>query len=41
MPKQNISKTKHGLPDKVVFCTKCVMSNQRPSASREFVKNRY
>lgn len=38
MPKQNILKTKHGLPDKVIFCSKCVMSNQRPSASREFVK---
>lgn len=25
-----------GLPDQVVFCTRCVMSNQRPSSSVEF-----
>lgn len=31
-------KTLHGLPSKVVFCSKCLMSNQRPSSSPEFVK---
>jgi N-acetyl sugar amidotransferase len=29
---------KHGLPAEVVFCKRCVQSNQRPSSSREFVK---
>jgi len=28
----------HGLPEKVVFCKRCVMSNQRPSTSPEFRK---
>jgi N-acetyl sugar amidotransferase len=28
----------HGLPAKVVFCKRCVMSNQRPSSSPEFRK---
>jgi N-acetyl sugar amidotransferase len=28
----------HGLPEKVVFCQRCVMSNQRPSTSPELVK---
>ena len=27
---------KYGLPEKVVFCKHCVMSNQRPSSSIEF-----
>ncbi|MGA2418313.1 MAG: N-acetyl sugar amidotransferase [Candidatus Staskawiczbacteria bacterium] len=27
---------KYGLPEKVIFCKKCVMSNQRPSSSVEF-----
>ncbi len=27
---------KYGLPEKVVFCKKCVMSNQRPASSVEF-----
>lgn len=27
---------KFGLPENVVFCTRCVMSNQRPSSSVEF-----
>lgn len=31
-------KTLHGLPKEVVFCKKCLMSNQRPSSSPEFVK---
>lgn len=29
-------KVMHGLPEKVVFCKRCVMSNQRPSSSIEF-----
>ena len=29
---------KHGLPDEVVYCKKCVMSNQRPATSPEFNK---
>lgn len=28
----------HGLPEKVVFCKRCVMSNQRPSTSPELRK---
>jgi len=31
-----ITKTKHGLPEEVIFCKKCVISNQRPSSSVEF-----
>lgn len=31
-------KVLHGLPEKVVFCKRCVINNQRPSTSREFVK---
>ncbi len=31
--------SKYGLPEKVVFCKKCVMSNQRPQSSPEFKKN--
>lgn len=27
---------KYGLPEKVVFCKKCVMSNQRPASATEF-----
>jgi N-acetyl sugar amidotransferase len=27
---------KYGLPEQVVFCTRCVMSNQRPTSSIEF-----
>lgn len=30
--------TKHGLPERVVFCKRCVMSNQRPASSPEFRK---
>ncbi len=29
---------KHGLPEQVVYCRKCVMSNQRPATSPEFNK---
>ncbi|MDO8573462.1 MAG: N-acetyl sugar amidotransferase [Candidatus Daviesbacteria bacterium] len=28
--------TKYGLPAKVIFCNKCVMSNQRPTSTVEF-----
>jgi N-acetyl sugar amidotransferase len=28
--------TKYGLPEQVVFCKRCVMSNQRPSSTQEF-----
>jgi N-acetyl sugar amidotransferase len=34
------TKTKFGLPEKVVFCKKCVMSNQRPSSYPEFKHTR-
>ncbi|WP_186647684.1 N-acetyl sugar amidotransferase [Fluviispira vulneris] len=27
---------KYGLPPKIIFCKKCVMSNQRPSSTQEF-----
>lgn len=30
--------TKHGLPKNVIFCKTCLMSNQRPSSSPEFLK---
>lgn len=30
--------TKHNLPEKVIFCKKCVISNQRPNTSPEFRK---
>jgi len=29
-------KTRYGLPEKVIFCKRCVMSNQRPASSVEF-----
>ncbi len=28
--------TKYGLPEKVIFCNRCVMSNQRPASAVEF-----
>jgi N-acetyl sugar amidotransferase len=28
----------HGLPEKVIFCKRCCISNQRPSTKREFSK---
>lgn len=31
---------KYGLPEKVVFCQRCVMSNQRPASSIEFKHTR-
>jgi N-acetyl sugar amidotransferase len=33
-----MNKTLHGLPEKVIFCKKCCISNQRPSTKREFSK---
>ena len=30
----------HGLPEKVIFCRRCVMSNQRPATAVEFKKKR-
>lgn len=29
-------KTKYGLPEDIVYCKKCVMSNQRPASAQEF-----
>lgn len=29
-----------GLPEKVVYCKKCVMSNQRPNSAKEFTHNK-
>lgn len=34
MAKKNIE-TKYGLPEKVIFCQNCVMSNQRPASTPE------
>lgn len=31
---------KYGLPEKVIFCKRCVMSNQRPSSTPEFRHNK-
>lgn len=36
---ENKVEVKYGLPDTVVFCKKCVMSNQRPASSIEFKHN--
>lgn len=33
-------KALYGLPEKVTFCTKCVLSNQRPNSSVEFKHDR-
>ena len=33
-----MSNTMHGLPEEVIFCKKCCISNQRPSTKREFSK---
>ena len=30
-------KTMFGLPEKVIFCSKCVLSNQRPASIPEFL----
>lgn len=31
---------KYGLPEKVIFCNRCVMSNQRPASAVEFKHNK-
>ena len=31
-----MKKTLYGLPKKVIFCKKTLMSNQRPSSTQEF-----
>jgi N-acetyl sugar amidotransferase len=36
MEKQNNFEAYYGLPQEVKFCTKCVMSNQRPASTVEF-----
>jgi N-acetyl sugar amidotransferase len=36
MEKQNNLEAYYGLPQEVKFCTKCVMSNQRPASTVEF-----
>jgi N-acetyl sugar amidotransferase len=33
---EEILEAKYGLPEKVVFCKRCVMSNQRPASAVEF-----
>ena len=35
-----MTKVLHGLPSEVVFCKKCVMSNQRPASTPEFSKEK-
>lgn len=34
--KRSGAQTKYGLPEQVIFCKKCVISNQRPSSTVEF-----
>lgn len=34
-----MKKILHGLPEKVIFCKRCVMSNQRPSTTPEHTKS--
>ncbi len=36
MPVTEKLEAKYGLPEKVIFCNKCVMSNQRPASAVEF-----
>lgn len=33
---KELLKTKYGLPEKVIYCERCVMSNQRPASIPEF-----
>ena len=33
-----MAKTFYNLPEKVIFCKKCCVSNQRPNSSPEFKK---
>lgn len=37
MPSQSPLEARYGLPSDVKFCTRCVISNQRPSSTREFL----
>lgn len=39
-PEESPLEVKYGLPGKVVFCRKCVISNQRPSSAVEFAHSR-
>ena len=34
--KDSTTETKYGLPSEILFCKKCVISNQRPNSSQEF-----
>lgn len=36
LPSQKLSKAYYGLPERVIFCKKCVISNQRPNSTVEF-----
>ena len=36
----NTEKTYFGLPEEVVFCKKCVISNQRPNSAVEYQHNK-
>src|SRR3989344_2529934 len=36
MTKPNVPEAFYGLPQEVTYCTKCIMSNQRPSSYPEF-----
>ena len=39
MKSDNRLEVKFGLPARVVFCKKCVISNQRPTTTLEFKNN--
>ncbi len=39
-PDNDTSEMKYGLPKDIVFCKKCVISNQRPNSSVEFTQRR-
>ena len=39
LSKNQSSKTLYGLPEEVRFCSNCVISNQRPNSSVEFLDN--
>ena len=36
----NNNETRYGLPEKVLYCKKCVISNQRPNSTIEFLSNK-
>ena len=40
LPTTERREAKYGLPEEVTFCTRCVMSNQRPASSVEFKRTR-